>query len=96
MREGATTYGLIEYCHKEHVTVFKIRFHFINGLDPERERNTIFRREQAGQGSYSTTDLRFSGLRQKKNNTLVYEHLVIFKQFHHKYNDLKCAVCVLL
>lgn len=41
VREWATTYSLIEYRHKEHVTVFEIRFHFINGLDPERERNTI-------------------------------------------------------
>lgn len=40
MREGATTYSLVEYSHKEHVTVFEIRFHFINGLDPESERQT--------------------------------------------------------
>lgn len=38
MREGATTYSLVEYRHKEHVTVFEIGFHFIDGLDPERER----------------------------------------------------------
>lgn len=48
MREGATTYSLIEYGHEEHVTVFEIRFHFINGLDPESE-NTIFRHKQAHQ-----------------------------------------------
>lgn len=38
MREGAATHSFIEDCHKKHVTVFEIRFHFVNGLDPERER----------------------------------------------------------
>lgn len=38
VREGAATYSLVEYCHKEHVTVLEIRFHFIDGLDPESER----------------------------------------------------------
>lgn len=40
VREGATAHSLIKDRHKEHVAIFKIRFHFINGLDPGKERNT--------------------------------------------------------
>lgn len=65
VRERAATYSLIEYCHEEHVTVFEIRFHFINGLNPEREGNTILQYEQVVQGSCRATDFRFGGLRQK-------------------------------
>lgn len=39
MREGATTHSFIEYCHKKHVTVFEVRFHFVNGLNPEEEKD---------------------------------------------------------
>lgn len=89
MREGATTHSFIEYCHKEHVTVFEIRFHFINGLDPKGESDTLFRCEQAGRGSHSTTDLEFS----LTKNALFYEHLMFFK---HTYIDNEHAVCALL
>lgn len=37
MREGAATHSFIEYCHKKHVTVFEVRFHFVNGLNPEEK-----------------------------------------------------------
>lgn len=37
MREGAATHRLVEYRHQEHVTVFEIGLHFIDGLDPESE-----------------------------------------------------------
>lgn len=40
VRKGATAYSLVEYCHEEHVTVFEIGLHFINGLDPVIERKT--------------------------------------------------------
>lgn len=38
MREGASTHSFIENCHKKHVAVFEIWFHFVNGLNPERQR----------------------------------------------------------
>lgn len=38
MREGASTHSFIENCHKKHVAVFEIRFHFVNGLNPKRKR----------------------------------------------------------
>lgn len=41
VREGAAAHSLIKDRHKEHVAVFKIRFHFIDGLYPGKERNTI-------------------------------------------------------
>ena len=41
MREGAPTHGLVQDGHQEHVAVFEIRLHLIDGLDPERERNNI-------------------------------------------------------
>lgn len=37
MREGASTHSFIEDRHKKHVAVFEIRFHFVNGLNPERK-----------------------------------------------------------
>lgn len=40
VREGATAHSLIKDRHKEHVAIFKIRFHFINGLYPGKERHT--------------------------------------------------------
>lgn len=39
MREGASTHSFIEDRHKKHVAVFEIRFHFVNGLNPERKRS---------------------------------------------------------
>lgn len=39
MREGAATHGFVQDRHKEHVAVFEIRFHLVNGLDPEIESN---------------------------------------------------------
>lgn len=87
MREGATTHSFIEYCHKEHVTVFEIRFHLINGLDPKRGERHIFRCGQAGRGSHSTTDLGFS----LTKNALFYELLIFYT-----YNDIEHAVCALL
>lgn len=40
VREGATAHSLIKDRHKEHVAIFKIWFHFIDGLYPGKERNT--------------------------------------------------------
>lgn len=37
MRKGTATHSFIEYCHKKHVTVFEVRFHFVNGLNPEEK-----------------------------------------------------------
>lgn len=42
VREGATAHSLIEYGHKEHVTVFEIWLHFINGLDPGEKTITQY------------------------------------------------------
>lgn len=39
MGEGAATHGFIQDRHEEHVAVFEIRFHLVNGLDPEIESN---------------------------------------------------------
>lgn len=39
MREGASTHSFIKDSHKKHVAVFEIRFHFVNGLNPERKRS---------------------------------------------------------
>lgn len=39
MRKGAATHGLVQDRHEEHVAVFKIRFHLVNGLDPAIESN---------------------------------------------------------
>lgn len=39
MGEGAATNGFIQNRHEEHVAVFEIRFHFVNGLNPEIESN---------------------------------------------------------
>lgn len=39
MGEGAATHGFIQDRYKEHVAVFEIRFHLVNGLDPEIESN---------------------------------------------------------
>lgn len=34
----ATAYSLVQYGHQEHVTVFEIRFHLINGFNPGIEK----------------------------------------------------------
>lgn len=41
MRKRASTHRLVEDRHQEHVTVFKIWLHFIDGLQPER-KTTVF------------------------------------------------------
>lgn len=35
VRKGAATHSFVEYRHKKHVTVFEVRLHFVNGLNPE-------------------------------------------------------------
>lgn len=35
VREGASTHGLVENRHQEHVAVLEIRFHLVDGLDPD-------------------------------------------------------------
>lgn len=63
VREGAAAHSLIEDRHKEHVAIFKIGFHFINGLDPRKERNTILNPNRLI-GEATTRDLEFRARQQ--------------------------------
>jgi len=38
VREGAAAHRLVQDGHQEHVTVLKVRLHFVDGLDPERDK----------------------------------------------------------
>lgn len=57
MRKGATTHGLVQDRHEEHVAVFKIRFHLVNGFDPEIEPNvTLILADLEGTGTDSKSN----------------------------------------
>lgn len=65
MRKGAATHGLVQDRNKEHVAVFEIRFHLVNGLNPKNriEHNiNPLQAELRGTGTHSKS---FSSNRMK-------------------------------
>ena len=42
MRERATAHRLVQDGHEEHVAIFEVRFHLIDGLDSGKEMFWVF------------------------------------------------------